>query len=228
MSHRGLRARGRLITDHLVDAPAAVPSGEPHPTHLPRVVSCELCGRAGLCGGWVVISVAVGRGRVAGIVLSIGDITRFPTADHLASHTRTAPLETSSSDHQRHRLNITGNRPLNTAVHTTAACQARDPGPGYYPRKIGEDKTPLKPGKPQTTPHQRPLPTHPQRSTTPAKHHHLTHKGALEPHPRHGDRQAARRMRATPNHSGQTAIRASHRPPRPALARATTVDPVNK
>src|SRR5437762_7959619 len=89
MSHRGLRARGRLITDHLVDAPAAVPSGEPHPTHLPRVVSCELCGRAGLCGGWVIISVAVGRGRVAGIVLSIGDITRFPTADHLASHTRT-------------------------------------------------------------------------------------------------------------------------------------------
>jgi transposase len=82
---------------------------------------------------------------IAGKILGhIGDITRFPTADHLASYSGTSPLEASSGDRQRHRLNITGNRRLNTAIHTIAVCQARDPGPGraYYLRKIAEGKTP--------------------------------------------------------------------------------------
>ncbi|MET8912777.1 IS110 family transposase [Micromonospora sp. NPDC004551] len=82
---------------------------------------------------------------LAGKVLGhIGDITRFPTADHLASYIGTAPLETSSGERRRHRLNTTGNRQLNTALHTIAVCQARDPGPGrvYYLRKIAEGKTP--------------------------------------------------------------------------------------
>jgi transposase len=81
----------------------------------------------------------------AGKILGhIGDITRFPTADHLASYTGTAPLEASSGERQRHRLNITGNRRLNAAIHTIAVCQARDPGPGrvYYLRKISDGKTP--------------------------------------------------------------------------------------
>jgi transposase len=82
---------------------------------------------------------------IAGKILGhIGDIKRFPTADHLASYTGTAPLEASSGDHRRHRLNTTGNRRLNTAIHTIAVCQARDPGPGriYYLRKISEGMTP--------------------------------------------------------------------------------------
>ncbi len=74
----------------------------------------------------------------------VGDIRRFPTADHFASYTGASPLETSSGDRQRHRLNTGGNRQLNSALHTIAVCQARDPGPGrvYYQRKIGEGKTP--------------------------------------------------------------------------------------
>ena len=82
---------------------------------------------------------------IAGKILGhIGDISRFPTPDHLASYTGTSPLEASSGDRQRHRLNTTGNRRLNAAVHTIAVCQARDPGPGrvYYLRKIAEGKTP--------------------------------------------------------------------------------------
>jgi hypothetical protein len=53
-------------------------------------------------------------------------------------------LEASSGERRRHRLNPTGNRQINTALHTIAVCQARDPGPGrvYYLRKIGEGKTP--------------------------------------------------------------------------------------
>ena len=73
----------------------------------------------------------------------VGDITRFPTADHFASYTGTAPLDASSGDQIRHRLNTGGNRQLNSALHTIAVCQARDPGPGrlYFQRKLAENKT---------------------------------------------------------------------------------------
>ena len=56
----------------------------------------------------------------------------------------TWPLEASSGNHQRHRLNPGGNRQLNAALHLVAVCQARDPGPGrtYYLRKLSEGKTP--------------------------------------------------------------------------------------
>ena len=82
---------------------------------------------------------------LAGKILGhVGDVTRFPTADHFASYTGTSPLDASSGERRRHRLNTTGNRQLNTALHTIAVCQARDPGPGrtYYLRKISEGKTP--------------------------------------------------------------------------------------
>jgi transposase len=82
---------------------------------------------------------------LAGKILGhVGDANRFPTSDHFASYTGTSPVETSSGEHERHRLNTTGNRQLNAALHTVAVCQARDPGPGrvYYLRKIDEGKTP--------------------------------------------------------------------------------------
>jgi len=87
-------------------------------------------------GVGVVIAVKI-LGHVA-------DIRRFPTADHFASYTGAAPLEASSGDRRRHRLNTGGNRQLNSALHTIAVCQARDPGPGraYYQRKLDEGKTP--------------------------------------------------------------------------------------
>ncbi|HEV3498194.1 MAG TPA: transposase, partial [Actinomycetes bacterium] len=74
----------------------------------------------------------------------VGDIGRFPSQDHFASYTATAPLDASSGNHQRHRLTTGGNRQLNAALHTIAVCQARDPGPGrrYYLRKLAEGKTP--------------------------------------------------------------------------------------
>jgi transposase len=73
-----------------------------------------------------------------------GDITRFPDRDHFASYTATAPIEASSGDLRRHRLNRGGNRQLNTALHLIAVCQIRNPSPGqaYYRRKLAEAKTP--------------------------------------------------------------------------------------
>ncbi len=73
-----------------------------------------------------------------------GDIARFPDGDHFASYTGTAPIEASSGDVRRHRLNRGGNRQLNTALHIMAVCQIRDPSPGqtYYQRKLRQAKTP--------------------------------------------------------------------------------------
>ena len=73
-----------------------------------------------------------------------GDISRFPDRDHFASYTGTAPVEASSGDIRRHRLNRGGNRQLNTALHLIAVCQIRDPSPGqaYYRRKLTQAKTP--------------------------------------------------------------------------------------
>jgi transposase len=80
----------------------------------------------------------------AKILGHVGDVTRFSNQDHFASYTATAPLDASSGNQQRHRLNTGGNRQLNAALHTIAVCQARDPGPGrrYYLRKLSEGKTP--------------------------------------------------------------------------------------
>ena len=80
----------------------------------------------------------------AAIILgSVGDIARFPTAAHFASYNATAPIEASSGDKRRHRLNPRGNRNLNHALHIAAVTQLRYPGEGrdYYQKKLAEGKT---------------------------------------------------------------------------------------
>jgi transposase len=86
----------------------------------------------------------VGPVLAAKLLGHAGDLTRFPDRDHFASSTGTAPIEASSGDVRRHRLNRGGNRQLNTALHLIAVCQIRDPSPGqvYYQRKLAEAKTP--------------------------------------------------------------------------------------
>jgi transposase len=86
----------------------------------------------------------VGHVLAAKILGHAGDVGRFPNRDHFASYTGTAPVEASSGDVRRHRLNRGGNRQLNTALHIIAVCQIRDPSPGqaYYRRKLAEAKTP--------------------------------------------------------------------------------------
>ena len=86
----------------------------------------------------------VGPILAAKIIGHAGDVTRFESKSHFASYTGTAPIEASSGDVRRHRLNRAGNRQLNTALHTAAIVQTRDGGPGrqHYERKIGQLKTP--------------------------------------------------------------------------------------
>ena len=80
----------------------------------------------------------------AAIILgAVGDITRFPTPGHFASYNATAPIDASSGNHSRHRLNPRGNRKLNHALHMAAVSQLRYPceGRDYYQKKLTEGKT---------------------------------------------------------------------------------------
>jgi transposase len=80
----------------------------------------------------------------AGLILGeVGDVSRFPTRNHFASYTGTAPIAVSSGDNNRHRLSRSGNRQLNHAIHIAAIAQIRydTPGRAYYRRKLDDNKT---------------------------------------------------------------------------------------
>lgn len=84
----------------------------------------------------------VGPILAAKILGHTGRVDRFPTKDHYASYTGTAPIEASSADVIRHRLSRAGNRQLNHALYIMAICQIRRGGPGqaYFRRKLSEGK----------------------------------------------------------------------------------------
>jgi transposase len=79
----------------------------------------------------------------AKILAEVGDMRRFASKHHFASYTGTAPIDVSSGDNNRHRLNRGGNRRLNHALHIAAVVQYRMAGPGqdYYRRKRDAGKT---------------------------------------------------------------------------------------
>jgi transposase len=87
----------------------------------------------------------VGNLIAAKLVAEVGDVRRFPSKHHFASYTGTAPIDASSGDNNRHRLNRGGNRRLNHALHIIAICQVRYPceGQDYYRRKRAAGKTSL-------------------------------------------------------------------------------------
>ena len=68
---------------------------------------------------------------------------RFATDAQLASYAGVAPLEVSSGEHARHRLNRTGNRRLNALLHRITLVQSRcsPEARAYLARKQAEGKT---------------------------------------------------------------------------------------
>jgi transposase len=50
-------------------------------------------------------------------------ITRFPTRGHYSTNNSTAPIEVSSADNTKHRLNLRGNSIVNYAIHIAAVAQ---------------------------------------------------------------------------------------------------------
>ena len=109
-----------------------------------KAITMTIASEIGSSGTTLPEVQGVGNILAAKIIGHAGDVTRFESKSHFASYTGTAPVEASSGDVRRHRLNRAGNRQLNTALHTAALVQARDGGPGraHYDRKITEHKTP--------------------------------------------------------------------------------------
>jgi transposase len=86
----------------------------------------------------------IGPVAAATIISIVGDIRRFPTADHFASFTGTAPVAASSGEVVRYRLNLGGQREMNKVLHVAARVQSNMPtsaGRIYIHRKLDEGKT---------------------------------------------------------------------------------------
>jgi len=79
----------------------------------------------------------------AKLLCEIGPIQRFNSDAQLARHAGVAPLDASSGNHRRHRLDRGGNRQLNCALHRIAITQGRvhPPARAYLERKQAEGKT---------------------------------------------------------------------------------------
>lgn len=79
----------------------------------------------------------------AKLIGETADVDRFPSEAQLAMHAGTAPLPASSGNRRRHRLNRSGNRQLNCALHRIAVTQGRGhpPARAYLARKEAEGKS---------------------------------------------------------------------------------------
>lgn len=82
---------------------------------------------------------------VAALIIGYtGEVSRFPTKHRYAAYNGSAPVEASSGQKKRHRLNPRGNRMLNHALHLIAITQLRYPnteGRHFYERKLSEGKS---------------------------------------------------------------------------------------
>lgn len=79
----------------------------------------------------------------AKLVAEVAGIARFDSSAKLARYAGVAPVPVSSGMRQRHRLDRTGNRQLNCAVHRIAITQARihPPATDYLARLIAQGKS---------------------------------------------------------------------------------------
>ncbi|MDP2181826.1 MAG: transposase [Actinomycetota bacterium] len=80
---------------------------------------------------------AIGAAHLVG---QTAGASRFASEAAFAMHVGTAPLPVSSGKSERHRLNRTGNRKLNSTIHMIALTQARmhPPAIAYMARKKSE------------------------------------------------------------------------------------------
>jgi transposase len=79
----------------------------------------------------------------AKVVAEVAGIGRFESPAKLARYAGVAPVPVSSGARQRHRLDRTGNRQLNCALHRIAITQARihPPAREYLDRRMAGGKT---------------------------------------------------------------------------------------
>jgi transposase len=96
-------------------------------------------------GSALTQTVGIGPIMAGRFIGRTGVPSRFPSSGAYASYVGAAPIEVASADKTRHRLSRTGDRQLNSALHTVAVTQIRTLGSRgnlYYNKKIAEGKTP--------------------------------------------------------------------------------------
>jgi transposase len=95
--------------------------------HFPELIAIPGCG--GLTAAKLV-------GEIAGI-------ERFSSDSKLAMHAGVGPLEASSGERRRHRLNRKGNRQLNTALHRIAVtqCRVHQPAKEFLAKNVRQGKS---------------------------------------------------------------------------------------
>jgi transposase len=99
-------------------------------------------------GSTLMNTPGVGPVLTARLVGRVGRAGRFAAAAAFANCTGIAPIEITSADKARHRLSRSGDRQLNSVLHTIAVTRIRVPDfPGHacYQRKLSEGKTPWEP-----------------------------------------------------------------------------------
>jgi transposase len=128
------KARRQLAADYIDDITALDRKLKALKTRITDAVAAT--------GSTLPEIVGVGPVTAAAILGEVGNVTRFPSNDHFASYTGTAPIEVSSGEVVRHRLSRAGNRRLNHSLHIIALAQKRydDRGGGYYARKLAAGK----------------------------------------------------------------------------------------
>jgi transposase len=95
-------------------------------------------------GSGLMSVFGVGPAGAARILADVGDVARFADRNRFAAWNGTAPLDASSGQQLRHRLNRSGDRRVNHVLYIAAIVQIRHdtPGRAYYRRKLAEGKTP--------------------------------------------------------------------------------------
>ena len=108
----------------------------------------------------------------ARILAEVAEVARFRTDAKLALYAGAAPLDASSGA-SRHRLNRTGNRQLNSALHMIALTQARIHGPpaNTSPAAAQKARPPRSHPRPQAPPHPPHLPPPPGHAAEPPRPH---------------------------------------------------------
>jgi transposase len=125
----------RMCRELIIDIRALTRRCEQLHSELAPLVRSYAPALLGICG--------VATLTAAKLISEIDDVTRFQNDAQLAMYGGVAPLDASSGQQRRHRLNRTGNRQLNRALYLIAVTQVRvhTPARDYVTRRVAEGKS---------------------------------------------------------------------------------------
>ena len=106
-------------------------------------LEAEIGHRVGALAPTLIQLTGCGALCAAKVIGEAAGISRFRSRAAFAMNNGTAPVQASSGNQQRHRLNRGGNRQLNVAMHRIAITQLSRPGPAkeYLAKRLAAGNT---------------------------------------------------------------------------------------